>query len=134
MQTPEDQVTSCNWAIGPVSDVPEVKLADWCVFEVQQADRPARTRHFVGSVGPDDDGQSSSAIVLFDPATRRGLSERGRIYQLVGRGSGIGMNADFVWSTWKRKAGARDVVDVTPEIEELLSIMEHTQCPDATER
>ena len=128
METPENQVAGGVWAIGPVAEVPEVKLHDWRVFEVQQADRAGRTRHLVGSVGRDYDGQSSSAIVSFDPATRRGLSERGRIYQLVGRGSGIGMNADYVWSTWKRKCGATDVVDVTPEIKELLSRKEDKKC------
>jgi hypothetical protein len=76
-----------------------VKLCDWRVFEVAQADRNARTRHIVGSVGRDYDGQSSSAIVRFDPATCRGLSEHGRIYQLVGRCFGIGMNAAYVWNT-----------------------------------
>lgn len=109
------------WKILSVSDEPDTKLLDWRVFEVQQSDREGRTRHFVGSVGRDYDGQSSSAIVEFDPSTRRGLSELGHIYQLMGRGSGIGMNADYVWCTWKRKAGATDSVDVTDEIKKLIS-------------
>lgn len=124
MQTPQAQMTGSVWAIGIVSEVPEVKLHDWRVFEVQQADRTGRTRHFVGSAGHDDDGQCSFAIVRFDPATRRGLSELGRIYQLIGRGTGIGGSADYFWAIWKRKAGARDVVDVTPEIEVLLTKQE----------
>jgi hypothetical protein len=59
--------------------------------------------------------------VQFDPATRRGLSERERIYQLVGRGAGVSANASYVWNEWKRKVGATEVVDVTPEIKELLA-------------
>ena len=121
MQTHQNQVTGGVWAIGHVTEVPEVKLVDWRVFEVQQANRAGRTRHFVGSVGRDYDGQNSSAIVRFDPATRRGESECGRIYQLMGRGMGIGVSADYFWAIWRRKCGATDVVDVTPEIKELLS-------------
>ncbi len=110
-----------TWTIASVEEDPETKLHDWRVYEVQQADRAGRSRHFVGSVGRDYDGQCSSVIVHFDPATRRGLSELGRIYQLIGRGAGIGSNASYVWNTRKRKAGASTVVDVTPEIKELLS-------------
>ncbi len=121
MQTPHDQVTGGVWAIGPVASVPEVKLLDWRVFEVQHADRAGRTRHFAGSIGWHYDGQVSSAIVSFDPATRSGTTESGRTYLLVGRGSGLGLNADYVWRAWLRKCSATDVVDVTPEIEELLS-------------
>lgn len=129
MQTPESQIVGGVWTIGPVVEEPDViKMYDWSVYEIQQADREARTRHFVGSVGPDDDGQSSFAIVLFDPATRRGLSELGCIYQLVGRGTGVGDSADYFWAIWRRKAGARDVVDVTPEIAELLSKRENERC------
>jgi hypothetical protein len=56
------------------------------------------------------------------------LAESGRIYKLIGRGSGIGINAAYVWSTWKRKTGATEVVDVTKEVEELLSKKEHCPC------
>ncbi len=109
------------WRIESIEERPEIVMLDWRVYEVRQADRTERTRHIVGSAGRDDDGQSSSAIVQFDPETRCGLSERGRIYKLAGRGSGLGVSADYVWSTWKRKTGAQDVVDVTSEIETLLS-------------
>jgi hypothetical protein len=114
------RITSIT-SITSIKEEPEVKLADWRVFEVQQASRTGRTRHLVGSVGWHFDGQVSSAIVNFDPATRSGLSESGRVYRLVGRGSGIGMNASYVWNHWKRRAEATDVVDVTPEIEALLA-------------
>lgn len=110
------------WVISSVPhELDVIKLHDWRVYEIQQADRETRTRHFVGSVGRDDDGQNSSAIVRFDPATRRGESECGRIYQLMGRGMGIGASADYFWAIWRRKSGATGVIDVTPEIQKLLS-------------
>lgn len=113
------------WVVPSVPNAPdEIKMHDWRVYEIQQADREARTRHFVGSVGPDDDGQCSNAIVRFDPATRRGESECGRIYQLIGRGTGISTNADYFWAIWRRKSGAIGVTDVTPEIQKLLSTRE----------
>lgn len=121
MQTPENQIGGGVWAIGPVAEVPGVKLEQWRAFEVQQADRAGRTRHFVGSTGWHYDGQVSSAIVRYDPATRCGTSESGREYQLVGPGSGIGMNASYVWNAWQRKAGVQDVLDVTQEVEALIS-------------
>lgn len=120
MQTPANKVSGGIRAIGPVPSAPEVKMLDWRVFEVQQADRADRTRHFVGSTGWHYDGQVSSAIVRYDPATRCGTSESGRVYQLVGPGSGIGMNASYVWNVWQSKAGVRDVLDVTPEVEALI--------------
>lgn len=119
------------WEIRSISEEPDTKLLDWRVFEIQQADRAERTRHFVGSVGRDYDGQCSSAIVEFDPSTRRGLSELGRIYQLMGRGSGIGMSADYVWSNWKRKTGATGVVDVTDEIKKLIATAQLRAAVDA---
>lgn len=117
MQDLQVQVTGGVWAIAPIAEVPEVKLVDWRVFEVQQANRGSRTRHFVGSVGWHYDGQVSAAVVHFDPATRRGTTESGRVYQLVGPGSGLGMNADYTWSAWLQRCAATTVVDVTPEIE-----------------
>lgn len=119
------------WTIEPISEQPVSVMLDWRVYEVQQADRAERTRHFAGSVGRDYDGQSGSAVVSFDPATRCGLSELGRIYKLAGRGSGLGMNAEYVWNTWKRKSGATDVVDVTTEIEALLSRKEQNNADEA---
>ena len=120
------------WSITSVKEEPETKLHDWRIYEVQQAARAGRSRHFVGSVRRDCDGQCSSAIVHFDPVTRRGLSELGRIYQLVGRGSGIDANASYVWNTWKRKAGATDVKDVTDEIKALLSATQLKAADDST--
>lgn len=120
MQTKEDQIVGGIWSIGPVTAVSGVKLLGWRVFEVQQAGHPGRTRHFVGSTGWHFDGQVSSAIVRYDPATRCGKTESGRVYQLVGPGSGIGMNASYVWNAWLSKCSATVAVDVTAEIEELL--------------
>ena len=126
MQTQKGQVTGGIWAIGPVPEVPETKLVDWRVFEVLQADRESRTRHFVGSTGWHYEGQVSSAVAQFDPATRCGITDSGRVYQLVGPGAGIGMNADYVWRTWQRKAGATGVIDVTADIEAPLSKREQS--------
>lgn len=132
MQT-NSQVTGGVWAIGPVSDVPVVKLLYWRAFEVQQAGRPGRTRHFAGATGWHYDGLVSSEIVQFDPATRSGTSESGRVYQLIGRGTGIGMNADYVWQIWLDKCAATDIVDITTEVEESLSNLVQEARAEATE-
>lgn len=97
-----------------------MKLTDWRVFEVQQAERADRTRHAVGSLWPLYDGQVSSAIVKFDAATRTATTNSGNQYELSGRDSGLGQNASYTWDFWRSRCSATDVVDVTGEYEELL--------------
>jgi hypothetical protein len=91
------------------------ELAQWRFFEVQQADRPDRTKHVAGSTGWHGDGQVSSAIASFDPSTCTATTESGSTYQLVGRGNGLGVNAQYVWDSWCRHAGATAVVDLTAD-------------------
>lgn len=98
-----------------------MKLTDWRIFEVQQADKPARTRHAVGSTLPFIDGHASSAIETFDAANRTATTESGNRYELRGPGSGIGMNASYTWNNWCAICSATEVVDVTDEYEKLLS-------------
>lgn len=108
------------WECAPVSESPELELRAWHVFEVQLPDRPERTRHFTGYNATDREGRASSAIVTFDAATRRGVTQSGRVYELRG-GSGFNLDGEYVWNRWKAINGVTDVVDVTAEIKELLS-------------
>lgn len=83
------------WSATPVNEVPELRLCDWCVYEC----KGAKTRHFVGYRLTEREGRVSSAIRQFDAATRRGVTESGRVYELVGR-PGHDADAAYVWRRW----------------------------------
>lgn len=107
------------WPSSPVAVTPKVELGDWRVFEVKLPGRVQRSRHFAGSTGRDGRGKASTAIVEFDPLTRRGLTESGRVYELQSS-TGFNVNAEYVWRNWVRINRATHVVDVSPEIRALL--------------
>lgn len=104
------------WVPRSVSDEPNLRLTDWSVFEVLMRGSPKRTRHFAGTSISGREGRVSSAVESFDPATRRGVTSSGRVYELVGSGTGLGSDADYVWNRWKSICQAQDVVDVTAEV------------------
>ena len=99
------------WAVKPIDEQPELTLTDWAIFEVKMALSPVRTRHFAGYNVTDREGRASSAIVEFDPATLRGVTESGRVYQLQGP-PGLEGDGQHVWNSWLRLAKATDVAEV----------------------
>ena len=107
------------WKCAPVSERPEIVLANWLVFEVKLPGHKARTRHFVGQNIIDDEGRASSAIETFDAATKSGTTESGRVYQLRGR-TGLTGDGEYTWSRWKSINSVTDFVDVTAEIKKLI--------------
>jgi hypothetical protein len=115
------------WRCSPVAEKPEVYLEDWAVYEVKLPWNEYRTRHFAGTKieRRGGSGRVSTAIVSFDPATRRGVTESGRVYELVKQRSGLMLDADYTWNHWKSLHRAADVTDVTAEVKDLLSNREH---------
>ena len=109
------------WTCAPVSERPEIILSDWQVFEVKLPGLPERTRHFAGQNITDHEGRTSSAINTIDPATGRGITGSGRIYQLRGR-PGFTSDGRYVWSRWKSINSVTDVVDVTSEIKTMMEL------------
>jgi len=97
------------WAVAPVSETPELILSAWQIVETDKGER-----HFVGYNETDREGRTSSAIEQFDPATLRGITRSGRIYQLTGR-PGIDDDALYVWRRWCSVNGIRDWREVTDE-------------------
>ena len=106
------------WHSAPVSETPLVVLVGWHVFEVKLPDRTERTRHFAGTTAREGHGKVSTPIVEFDPATWRGVTESGRVYQLE-NSAGLDINVTLAWDAWIRVHAATDLVDVTAEIKEL---------------
>jgi hypothetical protein len=103
------------WSATPVDEVPELRLRDWSVYEC----KGAGTRHFVGYNMTECEGRVSSAIQQFDPATRRGVTESGRVYELVGQ-PGHDADADYVWQRWLTINHETDWNDVTEDVLSLL--------------
>ncbi|BDT72773.1 hypothetical protein os4_23180 [Comamonadaceae bacterium OS-4] len=110
------------WQCSPVSEKPEVLLEDWAVYEVKLPWNEHRTRHFAGTKieRGGGSGRVSTAIVSFDPTTRRGVTESGRVYELVRQRTGLMRDAEYTWNHWKSLHRAEDAVDVTDEIKALL--------------
>lgn len=108
------------WIPAPVSERPEIILTDWHVFEVQLPGLEERTRHFAGQNMTDREGRTSSAIVTFDAANGRGVTQSGRVYQLKGS-SNLRGDGEYTWNRWRNINSAIDIVDVTDEIKKLMA-------------
>jgi hypothetical protein len=103
------------WATTSVETVPHLRLCSWSVYEC----KGASTRHFVGYNMTEREGRVSSAIQQFDPATRRGVTESGRVYELVGR-PGHDADAEYVWRRWLALNQETAWDDVTEDVFGLL--------------
>lgn len=104
-----------TWLLASISERPEVTLRDWQAYEVQQPGRASMTRHLVRYCIEDRLGQVSSAIQRFDPTTMRGVTESGRVYQLLGK-PGRHADADHTWQRWKRISSVTFEADVTSSL------------------
>jgi len=84
---------------------PLVFLSRWQIMETDD-----ECRHFIGYNVETGTGRASTAIVSFDPQTHRGVTQSGRIYELVA-GSGIDGNANVLWDAICAQSGtsSRDV-------------------------
>jgi len=115
----ENKFEGSVWQSAPVSESPVVVLVGWHVFEVKLPCRSERTRHFSGTKAQDGHGKASTPIVAFDPATRRGMTESGRVYVLDGS-EGLEVNAACAWDAFVRVNRAVDIVDVSAEIKKAM--------------
>lgn len=107
-------------SIAPIDSRPSVTLTGWAVFEVPRngPDQPW-TRHLAGWSCEDQQGQVSSAVQRFDPATGKCVTRSGRVYLLRGR-PGLGGDALYVWGVWMRRDELEESRDVTNEVVEQM--------------
>ena len=82
------------WSAAPVSEEPSIRLSNW------QIKKTTTGNHFCGYSIGGREGRASTRIVTFDPETKKGITESGRVYQLVGE-EGYDSNAEYVWSHFK---------------------------------
>ncbi|MCX4156294.1 MULTISPECIES: hypothetical protein [Paraburkholderia] len=98
------------WKPRPASEVPKIPLSRWRIFETEDG-----TRHFVGVDMFDSSARVSSPIVTFDPATLKGKTQTGRIYELVGR-KGWSLNVEYVWMRWCELYEVTSYTDITERL------------------
>jgi hypothetical protein len=87
------------WTTRPVDEIPEIQLINWDVRELPDGDR-----HFVGWNIVEMEGRVSSKIVTFDQRYMTGVTQSGRVYQLL-RAPGTDSDAEYVWQAWCRING-----------------------------
>ena len=100
------------WTFGSVEAEPHVRLADWRILEASYSEGQTPTRHFAGCEARDRSGRISSAISSFDVGQRKGVTARGRVYELVGRSS-TNDEAVRLWNLYCRINAVLAWTDVT---------------------
>lgn len=110
------------WNATSVSAEPQKWLERWQVFRVVNAKIQPELfgYHFVGYDIQGGHGAVSSKVEQFDPVKMCGITNNGRIYQLVGM-PGTDSDAQYTLSSWA-VANQVTVVDATEEFVQHYSI------------
>ena len=104
------------WTIEPLQTEPEIILTKWSAYDIPLiGETQPWTRHFVGFSKELSEGQSTAAVVAFDPIKQIGRTKSGRTYRLVGA-PGHCMPAKLVWSKWKHLSKVASEHEVTEEV------------------
>lgn len=98
------------WLVPGVELEPSIHLVRWRIFQ-----RDNGKAHFVGYYPQGFEGRVSSAIQSFVPLTRCGVTQSGRVYQLVGW-PGFDPDAMQLWELWSRAKGWENCADVTDDV------------------
>jgi hypothetical protein len=98
------------WRPNSVDQEPETRLTNWAVFSVE-LEGGESTIHFAGYTGYE--GRVCSPVKTYDPVTKRGVTQSGRVYELVPDRPGLNGDADYVWHNWLRRNGNPKFTDVT---------------------
>lgn len=103
------------WNLGPVREEPGVRLTSWRIFEAnaEGPNQPA-TLHFVGR-RHGSTFRVSSPVQTIDVERRRGLTESGNVYELVGLPC-PNTDAENLWVVWARRHRVSSWLDVTAEV------------------
>lgn len=90
------------WNTASVETEPEKWIESWQIFKVTEcvANHELYGFHFFGRNVREFAGAVSSKIVSFDPASMKGITNSGRVYQLVGS-PGYCDDAQYVLNNWK---------------------------------
>jgi hypothetical protein len=103
------------WSVRSIASQPSSKICDWQAFEVRRTDSgDALSVHLVGRLVADHGGRVTSAIKNVDRASRRVVTNSGRVYQLLGK-PGYSSDGEYVWQSWQRIQEVTYAREVTAE-------------------
>jgi hypothetical protein len=88
------EVVMALWNVASVPDQPQIRLSNWTIKHCKEGD------FFVGTNTAEGTGRVSTKIVMFDQHNRRGRTESGRVYELIGS-PGYSNDGEYVWNTYK---------------------------------
>lgn len=116
------EIQPSYWKAAPVEVEPQKWLEAWQVVKVVKSDgfEDRFGLHFVGRNCREFNGAVSSKIEQFDPKTLRGITNSGRVYQLVGL-PGYSSDAQYVLDCWCN-ANRVETTDATDEFVKRYSI------------
>lgn len=116
------EIQPSYWKAAPVEVEPQKWLEAWQVVKVVKSDgfEDRFGLHFVGRNCREFNGAVSSKIEQFDPKTLRGITNSGRVYQLVGL-PGYCDDAQYVLDCWCN-ANRVETTDATDEFVKRYSI------------
>lgn len=106
----KESIANSIWRPNSVDQEPETRLTNWAVFSVDLLGGDP-TIHFAGYTG--HEGRVCSPIKTYDPANKRGITQSGRVYELVPDRPGLNRDAAYVWNNWLRINGNPTFTDVT---------------------
>lgn len=115
------------WRTPSVENEPVIELTDWRVFALSSNEMETRTLHLVGYQQAYRQGRISTALIMYDPATKRAQTQSGRTYILIG-GPGSGSSDGlYTLDVWSRMNGFTNKEDVTADfIASGLAMAENT--------
>lgn len=97
---------SSVWIATPITQTPSIELSCWSVWAI------GGKYYFVGYNETEGEGRVSSAIRGFDPKTLRGVTDSGRIYQLLGE-PGHDPDGMYIWQIMLQSSRISAAEDVT---------------------
>jgi len=83
------------WSAASVNNQPQVQLTNWTIKKMKEGN------FFIGDeVGMRGSGRVSTAIVTYDETTKKGVTQSGRVYELLGN-EGHSSDGEYVWGRYK---------------------------------
>ncbi len=87
-------IPAAIWKVAPIDQEPTIRLCNWSIKRMVEGS------FFVGDhIG--QAGRVSTDIVQFDEEKKRGITQSGRVYELVGS-EGRSEDGEYVWSRYKQ--------------------------------
>ena len=90
------------WGAASLEVEPEIQLVQWAIKH-----DTAGNAYFVGTRADEGSGRVSTPIVELDTGRRRGRTQSGRVYELLGP-PGYSENGEYIWSLYRVANGIKE--------------------------